>query len=49
MYKDVTIQLDVEKIKALFLSTPGVKKGKNIAPVLFIYVMQAVHNSLDKS
>jgi hypothetical protein len=49
MYTDVTIQLDVEKIKAAFLSTSGVKQGDNLAPVLFIYVMQAVLNSLDES
>jgi hypothetical protein len=49
MYTDVTIQLDVEKIKAAFISASGVKQGENLAPVLFIYVMQAILNSLDKS
>jgi uncharacterized membrane protein len=31
-----------------FLSTSGVKQGDNLAPVLLIFVMHAVSNSLDK-
>jgi hypothetical protein len=31
-----------------FLSTSGVKQGDNLAPVLFIFVIHAVSNTLDK-
>jgi hypothetical protein len=48
LYTDVTINLRVGEKLEQFPSTSGVKQGDNLAPVLFIYVMHAVSNSLDK-
>jgi hypothetical protein len=44
---DVTINLRVGELEQ-FLSTSGVKQGDNLAPVLFIFVIHAVSNTLDK-
>jgi hypothetical protein len=50
LHTDVTISLRVgEKLEQfLSTSTSGVKQGDNLAPVLFIFVIHAVSNSLDK-
>jgi hypothetical protein len=48
LYKDVTINLRVGEKLEEFLSTCGVKQGDNLAPILFIFVMHAVSNTLDK-
>jgi hypothetical protein len=48
LYKDVTINLRVGEKHEQFRSTSGVKQGDNLAPVLFIFVIHAVSNSLDK-
>jgi hypothetical protein len=48
LYTDVTINLRVGENLEQFLSTSGVKQGHNLAPVLFIFVIHAVSNSLDK-
>jgi hypothetical protein len=48
LYTDVTINLNVGEILEQFLSTSGVKQGDNLAPILFIFVIHAVSNSLDK-
>jgi hypothetical protein len=48
LYKDVTTNLRVGEKLEQFLSTSGVKQGDNLAPVLFICVIHAVSNSLDK-
>jgi hypothetical protein len=48
LYTDVTINLRVGEKLAQFLSTSGVKEGDNLAPVLFIFVIHAISNSLDK-
>ena len=48
LYTDVTINLRVGESLEQFLSTSGVKQGDNLAPVLFIFVIHAVSNSLDK-
>jgi hypothetical protein len=48
LYTDVTINLRVGEKLEQFLSTSGVKQGDNLAPVLFIFVIHAVSNSLDK-
>jgi hypothetical protein len=45
---DVTINLRVGEKLEQFLSTSGVKQGDNLAPVLFIFVIHAVSNTLDK-
>jgi hypothetical protein len=48
LYTDVTINLRVGEKLEQFLSTSGVKQGDNLAPVLFIFVIHAVSNSIDK-
>jgi hypothetical protein len=48
LYTDVTINLNVGENLEQFLSTSGVKQGDNLAPILFIFVIHAVSNSLDK-
>jgi hypothetical protein len=48
LYTDVTINLNVEENLVLFLSTSVVKQGDNFSPILFIFVIHAVSNSLDK-
>jgi hypothetical protein len=48
LYKDVTINLRVGEKLEQFLSTSGVKQGDNLAPILFIFVIHAVSNSLNK-
>jgi hypothetical protein len=44
-----TINLRVGEKLEQFLSTSGVKQGDNLAPVLFIFVIHAVSNTLDKN
>jgi hypothetical protein len=48
LYKDVTINLRVGEKLEQSLSTSGVKQGDNLTPILFIFVIHAVSNSLDK-
>jgi hypothetical protein len=48
LYTDVTINLRVGEKLEQFLSTSGVKQSDNLAPILFIFVIHAVSNSLDK-
>jgi hypothetical protein len=48
LYTDVTINFRVGDNLEQFLSTSGVKQGDNLAPILFIFVIHAVSNSLDK-
>jgi hypothetical protein len=49
MCTDVTINLRVGEKVEQFLSTSGVKPGDNLAPILFIFVINAVSNSLDEN
>jgi hypothetical protein len=48
LYTDFTINLRVGDKLEQFLSNSGVKQRDNLAPVLFIFVIHAVSNSLDK-
>jgi hypothetical protein len=48
LYTDASINLRVGENLEQFLSTSGVKQGGNLAPILFIFVIHAVSNSLDK-
>jgi hypothetical protein len=48
LYTDFTINLRVGEKLEQFLSTSGVKQGDNLAPILFIFFIHAVSNSLDK-
>ena len=38
---DIKIKLGIEKAEALFYSTSGVKQRDNLAPALFLFVIQA--------
>ena len=42
MYTGITININIGEAKEAFNSTSGVKQGDNIAPLLFIFAMQAV-------
>jgi hypothetical protein len=48
LYTDVFIEFNFEGIKKAFESKSGVKQGDVLAPTLFLYVMQAVFDSLDR-
>jgi hypothetical protein len=48
LYTDVVISFDLEGETVSFSSTSGVKQGDVLAPTLFLYVMQAVLDSLDR-
>jgi hypothetical protein len=48
LYNDVWISFDLEGEEATFESTSGVKQGDVLAPTLFLYVMQAAFDSLDR-
>ena len=49
MYTDITIKLGIEKAKALFISTSGVQQGDNLAPVLFLFAIQATIDTMHRS
>ena len=48
LYTDVFVKLDIDGVKEIIESFTGVKQGDNLAPILFLYVMQAVLDTLDK-
>jgi hypothetical protein len=48
LYTDVTLHLKVGEKLEQFLSTSGAKQGDNLAPILFLFVIHTVSNSLDK-
>jgi hypothetical protein len=49
LYNDITVKFRVGKAKGSFESTSGVKQGDPLAPVLFLYVMQAAVETMDKT
>lgn len=49
LYTDITVKLRVGKAKGSFESTSGVKQGDPLAPILFLYVMQAAIETMDQS
>jgi hypothetical protein len=46
MYSNVSVKLQVGKEKQLIPYSVGVQQGDNMAPVLFLFVMQAFSDSL---
>ena len=46
MYTDITIKLGIEKAEAFFISTSGVKQGDNLAPILFLFAIQAMIDTM---
>ena len=42
MYTNIWIKFDIESVRKSIASTSGVKQGDNLAPVLFLYMVQAV-------
>ena len=49
LYAEITVKLRVGKAKGSFESTSGVKQGDPLAPILFLYVMQAAIETMDQS
>lgn len=48
MYTNIQIHLSIETAKTSFKSTSGVKQGDNLAPVLFLFVIQAAIDTMHK-
>ena len=48
LYTDITIDTKVGKTKESFASTSGVKQGDNLAPVLFLFAIQAAIDTMDQ-
>ena len=49
MYTDIHVTLQVSKEKEEFMSTSGVKQGDNLAPLLFLFVIQAAIEMMQES
>ena len=47
LHTDVRVKLAVGETEVVFESTVGVKQGDNMAPVLFLFVMQAAMETLE--
>lgn len=48
MYTDIKITTTSGNASTEFPSTSGVKQGDNLAPILFLFIIQAVSENLDK-
>ena len=48
MYTDINIKLSIEDAELIFKSISGVKQGDNLAPVLFLFVVQAAVETMHK-
>lgn len=49
LYNSTTIFLNIDKVKASFKATRGVKQGDNLAPILFVIFLNAVTETLEKN
>jgi hypothetical protein len=49
LYTDVSIKSKIGSAKIEFTSTSGVKQGNNLAPVLFLFAIQAAIETMDPS
>jgi hypothetical protein len=49
LYTDINIEVRCGKATASFTSRSGVKQGDNLAPVLFLFVIQAAVEYMEKS
>ena len=47
LHKDVTVRMAVGKIEVEFGSSVGVKQGDTLAPILFLFVIQAAMETLE--
>jgi hypothetical protein len=47
LHTDVTVRFGVGKVEAEISSTVGVKQGDTLAPILFIFVIQAAMETLE--
>jgi hypothetical protein len=47
LHTDVTVRFAVGKTEAEFSSTVGVKQGSTLAPILFLFVIQAALETLE--
>ena len=48
MYTNISVSVRVGKAKEKFTSRSGVKQGDNLAPILFLFVIQAAVESMQK-
>jgi hypothetical protein len=49
LYSDLTVTINVEGIKVIVKQTSGVRQGDNLSPVLFLFLMSAVAESLNNA
>lgn len=49
MNTDIEVTTSVGKARATFPSTSGVKQGDNLAPVLFLFAIQAAAESIERN
>ena len=49
MYTNINIKLSIEDAELIFNSISGVKQGNNLAPVLFLFVVQAAVETMHKN
>jgi hypothetical protein len=47
LHRDVTVRFAVGKVEAEISSTVGVKQGDTLAPILFLFVIQAAMETLE--
>jgi hypothetical protein len=47
LHTDVTVRFAVGKVEAEISSTVGVKQGDTLAPILFLFVIQAAMETLE--
>jgi hypothetical protein len=48
MYTNINIKLSIEDAELIFNSISRVKQGDNLAPVLFLFVVQAAVETMHK-
>ena len=48
MYTDINIEVVLGKVTVEFDSTSGVKQGDNLAPILFLFVIQAALDTMNR-
>ena len=49
MYTNIQIKLKIDDAEAEFTSTSGVKQGDNLAPILFIFAIQAAIDTMHRN
>ena len=49
MYTNIIIKLGIKKANAFFTSTSSVKQGDNLAPILFLFAIQATIDTMHRN